>query len=211
MWTDIIMPAIPYRHEAMDAIAKMPAIYPSSAVIGSSARIIVEVGPGRGDFLFHLAEKNADAQVVGIEIKRKRADKLIQRVEHRGLANVVIVHDDARHALPHLFGTGSIDEIHINFPDPWPKRRHAKNRAASAEFLKRCAAALKPGGTLTFITDHLQYAMDVSDYLLSIPDLRNAYRERYLTDVDDVFPTLFAMKWREEGRRITYQKYFKTK
>lgn len=202
---------MPYRHETMDAIVKTPAIYPSSAGIGGTRRVIVEVGPGRGDFLFHLAEENPSAQVVGIEIKRKRTDLLIQRVERRGLRNIILIHDDARLALPRFFSAGSVDEIHINFPDPWPKRRHAKNRAASAEFLEQCTAALKAGGTLGFITDHLQYAIDVSDCLSSISDLKNAYHERYLTDVDGAFPTFFAMKWREEGRRITYQKYFKTK
>lgn len=200
---------MPYKHETMDAIVKTPAVYPSSAAIGRSARVIVEVGPGRGDFLFHLAEQNPDAQVVGIEIKRKRTDKLIQRVELRGFRNIVIIHDDARHAMPHFFGTGSVDEIHINFPDPWPKRRHVKNRAASAKFLAECARTLKAGGTLSFATDHLEYAADVSRCLSSISDLKNAYHERYLTDVDGAFHTFFAMKWREEGRGITYQKYVK--
>lgn len=200
---------MPYRHETMDAIVKTPAIYPASAEIGKSSRVIVEVGPGRGDFLFHLAEQNPDAQVVGIEIKRKRTDKLIQRVERRGLMNIIIIHDDVRLALPRFFGRESVDEIHINFPDPWPKRRHTKNRAVSAEFLAECARTLKAGGTLSFATDHLEYAADVSQCLSSISDLRNAFNERYLTDVDGAFPTFFAMKWREEGRGITYQKYVK--
>ena len=75
-------------------------IYPASCHPVDGKRLIVEVGPGRGDFLFHLAEKNPEAVIVGIEIKAKRVDKLIRRIERRGLKNVRIIQDDARDALP---------------------------------------------------------------------------------------------------------------
>jgi len=183
--------------------------YPSTVPTGAR-RLIVEIGPGRGDFLFHLAESNPDATVVGIEIKGKRVDKLIRRIERRGLANVHLIQDDARAALPCQFRPGTIDEIHIQFPDPWPKKRHAKHRPINEGLLSDCARALKPGGVLSFITDHRPYAELSSEMLARTEGLSNSYDAPFVTELADAFPTLFMEKWKSEGRTIYYQRYLKS-
>ena len=181
--------------------------YPASATPAAGARTIVEVGPGRGDFLFHLAEGSPEADVVGIEIKGKRVDKLIRRIERRGLANVTIIQDDARNAMYHHFSEASVDEIHIQFPDPWPKKRHEKHRPINADLLTDCTRALKTGGILSIVTDHLPYAELSSEMLARAEGLANCYGAPYVTDLADAFPTFFSEKWKAEGRRIYYQKY----
>lgn len=182
-------------------------LYPASMPCGNSTRLIVEVGPGRGDFLFHMAERHPDAALVGIEIKGKRVDKLIKRIERRGLGNVRLIQDDARSALPRHFEAGSVDEIHVQFPDPWPKKRHAKHRSMNEAFLKNCLKALRKDGTLTFITDHRPYAEDVALLFAQCSDYESCYPETLMRDAPDAFPTFFAQKWIAESREITYQKY----
>ena len=186
-------------------------VYPSESIKTEGTRLIVEVGPGRGDFLFHLAESNPDASVVGIEIKGKRVDKLIKRTERRGLENVTIIQDDARTALPRHFDEGTIDEIHIQFPDPWPKKRHTKHRPINDDFLTDCVSTLKPGGTISFITDHLPYAEIAAELFVRTDGLAGCYRNTIETEIQGVFPTFFSEKWKSEGRRIYYQKYRKRK
>lgn len=195
--------------QALDVVqlVRTPVLYPAAIELGAAEPLIVEVGPGRGDFLFHLAERNPAATVVGIEIKRKRVDKLIARTERRRLANVRLIQDDARHALPQFFADASVDEIHVNFPDPWPKKRHAKNRAVSPAFLAECARILKPNGHLFFATDSRPYADWVAENAQRVPRLKNCYDSPMLADLPDAFPTFFAEKWRAEGRTLTYQKY----
>ena len=185
--------------------------YPAGGLSLNGQRLIVEVGPGRGDFMFHLAETQPEDEIVGIEIKGKRVDKLIKRIERRGLGNVRLIQDDARVALPRNFEDGSVDEIHVHFPDPWPKKRHTKHRSMSGAFLKDCLKALKLGGTLTFITDHRPYAEAVRETFTDIPELESCYDEPLKRDAPDAFPTFFAQKWIAEGREITYQKYRRTR
>lgn len=185
-------------------------IYPASCPLVDGKRLIVEVGPGRGDFLFHLAEKNPESVIVGIEIKAKRVDKLIRRIEHRGLKNVRIIQADARDALLSFFAKSSIDEIHILFPDPWPKRRHEKNRAVSETFLRDCLAALKPDGVINFVTDHAAYAEAAAAVFATIDGFESCYAERISTKSDNEFPTFFAQKWLSMGRKISYQRYRRT-
>jgi tRNA (guanine-N7-)-methyltransferase len=181
--------------------------YPAGGLPLKCRRLIVEVGPGRGDFLFHLAESQPDAEIVGIEIKGKRVDKLIKRIERRELKNVRLIQDDARQALPRNFRDHSIDEIHVHFPDPWPKKRHTKHRSMSYTFLRDCLRVLKVEGTITFITDHRPYAEAVLETFAKVPEFQSCYDDPMKSNAPDAFPTFFAQKWIAEGREITYQKY----
>ncbi len=198
----------PYIAACPQRTQKTPIVYPAGAAL-IGRRTIIEVGPGRGDFLFHLAEHNPNAAVVGIEIKRKRVDKLIVRAEKRALANVRIIQDDARAALPRFFPDASVDEIHILFPDPWPKNRHEKNRAVSIDLLHECQRILKPDGTVSIATDDHAYAEDVRRSAATIAELTSAYPDVIVHDKPDAYPTYFSMKWKAEGRVNTYQMYRK--
>lgn len=184
-------------------------MYPASLVPISTKRSIVEVGPGRGDFLFHLAETNKDATVIGIEIKPKRFDKLVRRIEHRGLKNICLIQDDARDAIK-LFAKNLVDEIYIQFPDPWPKRKHGHNRAICYDFLTVCSEALKQNGTISIITDYEDYALAISKDIRRINSLASAFDPPIESDLPDTFPTFFAQKWRKEGRSFYHQRYIKS-
>lgn len=172
-------------------------------------KVVVEVGPGRGDFLYHLAETNPDALVCAIEIKRKRIDRLVHRLQKRGITNVTLIQNDVRKALPECFEEASIDELHINFPDPWPKKRHTKNRMMCESFLKDCATRLKPGGHFNFATDQDWYAFETFELFTEVDSLESVYDEGVVMDPPDAFPTLFMQKWKEMGRTLHYQKYRK--
>lgn len=55
---------------------------------------ILEIGPGTGDFLFHLAEKHPDKKILGIEIGKKRFEKIQVRLKKRNIENVSLIHGD---------------------------------------------------------------------------------------------------------------------
>ena len=90
-------------------------------------------------------------------------DKLIRRTEKRKLRNIVLIQDDARRALKQFLKNESIETIHINFPDPWPKKRHGKNRLFNEKFVQTCAEKLKPEGLLYFTTDFEKYAYEAAE------------------------------------------------
>lgn len=180
-------------------------VYPATEMNGG---IIIEIGPGRGDFLFHLAENNPDKTIYGIEIKSLRFDKLIKRRDKRNLKNIKLILADAAAAIPELFPDESVEEIYVNFPDPWPKRRHSKNRLLQAPFLNECARVLKPNGTLLFTTDAEEYAKEVHKKCRTIKNLSHNFTE-IPTESDEAYPTYFSEKWKKMGRTIYYQKYSK--
>ncbi|MFH1874802.1 MAG: tRNA (guanosine(46)-N7)-methyltransferase TrmB [Pseudomonadota bacterium] len=187
---------------------QIPFIYP--AMPQEFSRKIVEIGPGRGDFLFHLAESSPDAQVIGIEIKHKRVDKLIARTEKRELKNIIIIQDDGRKALKRFIKDMAVETIHINFPDPWPKNRHEKNRLISQGFISDCHQALKSDGAIYFTTDFERYAQEVAEEFKEFRGFKSLYLNQISLESDEAYPTFFAQKWIEMGRTIYYQKYVKS-
>lgn len=193
---------------------KIPLCYPAtfSGLEGfTDTRRVLEIGPGRGDFLFYLSENNPKSEIYAVELKSKRYFKLIDRITKRGLNNVKVIQADARQAVVEIFEPDTIDEIHINFPDPWPKRKHTKNRLVSKEFLSDCARILKRGGIVSFVTDSKDYADEVARNCS--PDLQVGQLSPGLkagTTLDnEIFPSYFAQKWLKEGRkfyRFTWRK-----
>ncbi|PIR20138.1 MAG: tRNA (guanosine(46)-N7)-methyltransferase TrmB [Deltaproteobacteria bacterium CG11_big_fil_rev_8_21_14_0_20_47_16] len=172
----------------------------------SDGRIIVEIGPGRGDFLFHLASQHPNALVCGIELMHERFDKLCVRREKNKLENVWLIQGDARRVLPEVFREG-VHEIHIWFPDPWPKRKHFKNRLIQTPFVQSCADALIPNGVLYFTTDWCDYAEWTADIIATNDRFESLNHPAISTDDDGTFPSYFYQKWRAMGRNIYSQKY----
>lgn len=155
----------------------------------------LEIGPGRGDFLFHLAEEDPLGVIVGVEVKRKRFDKLLVRREKRALTNVELLCGDARFALLQ-FPDAEFDKIFILFSDPWPKRRHAKHRLFQTKFVEELSRVLKPGG-------RIYVAHDDPRYIAQIREVFRRFAGSFVHRDDGVeFTTFYADKWKKEGRRI---------
>ena len=103
------------RKEQVSRWHKTPICYP--ATLKTSGRAILEIGPGRGDFLFYLAQNNPDSEVIGIELKSRRYFNLIDRTIKHGFKNVKVIQADGRYSVANDFAPESMDEIHVNFPE----------------------------------------------------------------------------------------------
>jgi len=172
---------------------------------------ILEVGPGRGDFLLSAAERLPDKKLVAIEIGKKRHFKMIPRIEKKGLTNILLIQGNARVVLPRFFKPETFEKIYVLFPDPWPKKRHIPHRLMSVEFITLLSNNLRPGGELYFATDFWPYANWVVDNVKQVPHLQSLGAP-YFTTIDKIAyysPSFFEQKWRDEGRAIYYTRYQK--
>jgi len=114
----------------------------------------LEVGPGRGGFLFERAAAAPDAGLVGLEVRRKWAAIVDLRLAKAGLAaRARVFAEDAKHALPRLQPAGAFRRVFLHFPDPWWKKRHQKRLVMGDVFLDEVARLLEPGGELYIQTD----------------------------------------------------------
>jgi len=111
-----------------------------------------EIGPGRGHFLLESARADPQRNFFAVERSRASARLLEQKLARAGVSNVRLVAADARWVLPMLPGE-CVDRFHIQFPDPWWKRRHGRRRLITPWTVAQLARSLVPGGTVELVTD----------------------------------------------------------
>jgi tRNA (guanine-N7-)-methyltransferase len=117
----------------------------------------VELGSGDGSFLVEYASMRRDVNFVGVERLLGRLRKIERKSLRLGLANVRPLRIESAYFMRHLVAPGSIQSVHIYFPDPWPKRRHRRNRIVNEAFPEVAARALGHGGKVFLRTDDTDY------------------------------------------------------
>ena len=170
--------------------------------------VVVVMGCGHGDFLLEKTLEHPDKFYIGIEISRKRAFKTSSRLAKRGIQNYAVVDSEGELALKLLFPEAFVDEIHVNFPDPWLRKRHWKNRILKPSFLIQAHRILKPESFFYFVTDVKEYAEHSSENLCRFPGFVNHYDAPVITNLYESFPTLFYRKM-SPLREINYICYRK--
>ena len=114
----------------------------------------LEVGPGRGWFLVERAQVEQRAALIGLEIRRKWASVVDERLRARGLASRARVFaEDAAIALARLGPDRSVRRVFVHFPDPWWKKRHQKRLLLGDRFIDEVARLLEPSGQFFVQTD----------------------------------------------------------
>jgi tRNA (guanine-N7-)-methyltransferase len=118
----------------------------AAALLAGAAPAAVEIGMNTGAFLVGLARRYAPAPVVGIEWNGKHLPRAADRMRRASVDNAILVHADARLAVPLLVEVGTLSEVHVHFPDPWWKARHSERRLFDAVFLRMVARRLAADG-----------------------------------------------------------------
>ena len=174
------------------------------ACIGAPPRVL-EIGFGRAELLLELATGNPDSRYLGVEVSRKRVEKAARHAARRGLPNLRLVNAPAEYLLERVLPPDCFAECWINFPDPWPKKRHFKRRLFQARFLALLARVLEPGARLHAATDHMDYAEWIADLLGASPDFENPNAPTRWTDRPPPRrETSYEAEWRALGRPIAY-------
>ncbi len=168
-------------------------------LFGRDAPIDVEIGSGKGKFLNELATTHPDRNVLAVERSAKYHRLCCDRSARRGLSNVRLLRTTGEDLLYRLLGPGSVENIFVLFPDPWPKKRHHKRRFIRPEVVAAIGRALVPSGRLLVKSDHPAYAEVIGEVLAGAEGFRTL-------DVAAAFAELpvtgFETKYLAEGRPI---------
>src|SRR6185369_10621422 len=123
-------------------------------LFAASQPLEIELGTGDGSFLAQWAAAHPDRNFLGVERLLGRLRKLDRKGRRLGLQNLRLMRIEASYFLRYLLPPESLSDLHLYFPDPWPKRRHRKNRLVNEEFINDTSRALCPGGRIWLRTDH---------------------------------------------------------
>ena len=117
----------------------------------------LELGCGDGSFTLQYALANPGRNIVALERLLGRITKLDRKGHRAGLKNLRLLRAEAAYVLEYLLPPGLLDAIHVYFPDPWPKKRHHKNRLISEPFPPLAKRLLREGGIVYLRTDNIEY------------------------------------------------------
>jgi len=126
-------------------------------LFGNTNETIIEIGSGKGRFLISTATERPDLNIIGIEKSLHYHRVIRERVMKRNLTNIRLINHDAFLVLKDMIPDASIAEVHVYFPDPWPRSKQQKRRIIRPEVLEQFARVLVPGGWGIYVTDHKEY------------------------------------------------------
>ncbi|MBN1334040.1 MAG: tRNA (guanosine(46)-N7)-methyltransferase TrmB [Synergistales bacterium] len=174
----------------------------------SFQRLLLEIGFGNGEFPLHLAQVNPDDLIVGIEVSLACVLRAAARLQKRQVNNAVLIHGDARFLLREAFEDNSIDIVFMNFPCPWPKKRHMKRRVTNPSFVDTIASVLKVGGHFEVLTDEKWYATEIAESM----SLHNSLEIHEMAlNPSRTVTTKYERKWLEMGKNTHLIRIEKTR
>lgn len=113
----------------------------------------LELAAGTGLFAVALAAAYPSRQVLAVDVKADRLQTGARLAAEQGLGNIKFLRARIEDQLAGLMRPQTIHELWVTFPDPFPKKRFAKNRLTHPKFLALYAQLLALGGALYFKTD----------------------------------------------------------
>jgi tRNA (guanine-N7-)-methyltransferase len=174
--------------------------------------VVVEYCSGNGAWIANKAAANPEINWVAVEMKFDRVRKIWSKIKNQQLKNLIVICGEANMVTTKYFADHSISDVYINFPDPWPKKRHTKNRLIQSTFANELARILKEGKNLTFVTDDAPYSEWFIDVISKQKHFVSVYPQPYfLTDEFDYGTSYFDQLWRSKGRSIRYHSFQKCK
>jgi len=188
----------------------LPWPTPWSELFGRSAPLALEIGFGGGHFLVDLAIQHPDWNIIGVERSFYSVVETEKRIEKASVKNARLVYSDARLVLTYVCAPDTMDRIYVNFPDPFPKKAHAKRRLLTPDTLALIVSRLTVGGQLTIATDVLAYAESVAESLAQTIGLQNQHSTPWVNAIPNRRPTRYERKALDRGEPCYYFEYTRT-
>lgn len=162
----------------------------------------VEIGMGKGKFVYSLAKEFPNINFLGIERFDSVIVRALEKVIDNPLKNLMLLRTEAID-LSVIFLKKSIDRIYLNFSDPWPKNRHEKRRLTCHKFLKMYHSLMKENREIHFKTDNLDLfdfsVEEITEYPMDIIYLT---RDLHNSDYKGNIMTEFEAKFSKQGKLI---------
>lgn len=170
--------------------------------------IHVEIGMGKGQFIIGMALKYPNINFIGIEKFDSVLVRAVQKLEILEIPNLKLIRMDALE-IDEVF-SHEIEQVYLNFSDPWPKNRHQNRRLTSPVFLKKYDSIFQESSSIVMKTDnrHLfEYSlMSFTDFQYHIDELSlNLYED----DISNNVATEYEERFVARNNIIYYVKVHK--
>lgn len=177
------------------------------AVFENTNPIDLEIGIGNGSFLVPFAKDHPDRNIVGMEIEGVYLKKANKKLIQQDISNARLLIGDAKFLTWKLFADESLDDVYVNYPDPWFKKRHKKRRLINPLSLRMLA--LKMRSVLTVATDDEEYRDWVIESIQETGCFEPVFPEIFVGQLEHYYATKYEKKWKDQGKPVFYMKFKK--
>ena len=176
------------------------------------SKYVLEIGSGWGEFTIDYAFHNKDSLVIALEKKKKRIIHCSKLQESAKITNIRWFNLNIDWFLEDIFTKQSFDKVIINFPDPWPKKRHHKHRFVSTKFLTTISNFTKEGSIFEFATDYWEYLQEVLFLFENTPLWYNINGKGIvLPNIPNRKKSYFEILTTKEGKHTYFLQFQRTK
>ncbi len=162
----------------------------------------IEVGSGKGQFIVEMAKAHPEINYIGIEMQTNAIISILEKQLEERLPNLQLLLVDGAD-LTDYFSDGEVDQVYLNFSDPWPKTRHEKRRLTYKTFLRTYETIAKPKAELHFKTDNqklFEYSLaSVTWYGMT---LKKVWLDLHASDFEGNIMTEYEEKFSSKGQPI---------
>lgn len=177
-------------------------------LFGNTHPIHIEIGMGKGRFITGMAKKHPEINYIGVEMQVSVVSIALDKLIEKPLPNLKLLHVDGS-ALTEYFADSEIDQIYLNFSDPWPKKRHANRRLTSSIFLKIYDTLFKEEKRIIQKTDNIiLFASSLSSLSTYGYTLERVSLNLHEESIENVM-TEYEEKFSGQGYKINYLKAVK--
>lgn len=181
---------------------------PLEITFGNDHPIHIEYCSGNGAWIGSKALEFPHINWIAVEKKFDRVSKIWKKIERFDLKNLLVICGEGIFSTERYIRSESISHVFVNFPDPWPKKRHWKHRIISPSFLNQTKRILKSDGKMTFVTDDPDYSKVMTEELtLSKQFTPLTPYPFFVTDLPGYGSSYFEDLWRARGKEIFYHQW----
>ena len=177
--------------------------------ITNHLKIQLEICSGNGQWIVEQAKKYPEYLWIACEVRYDRVKKIYKRAKAENVTNLVVAFGYAETLLNFYVKNQSLEAIYVNFPDPWPKKRHAKHRLFQSEFIQNISRSLKHEAVISLTTDDTPYLEDSIANLIQ-GGLFPVYELPHYQVLDPEYGTSFFHDlWLDKGKKNYITKFKK--
>ncbi len=186
-----------------DFLVKSPDEYIGKwkSLFNNDHPIHLEIGMGKGKFIYEMALNNPDINFVGLEKYDNVMARAIKKMPNK-LPNLLLLNTDALN-LKYIFNH-EISAIYLNFSDPWPKKRHELRRLTAKPFLDIYDNLFVDEKVIIQKTDNIGlFAYSLHSLSMNGYQFKEVSLDLNNTDIPNV-TTEYEEKFIKEGIKINY-------
>lgn len=186
--------------------------FASLQYFGNSRPIHVEFCAGNGLWILEKALAFPEINWIAVEMRFDRVRKIWAKIQNYSLKNLIVVCGKAEDFIDHYVDINTFSHVFVNFPDPWPKDKHAKNRIIKEPFVRSLSSVCRPDAFATLATDDETYSMQMINEMSGSNQWKSCFEDPYfLTEWPEYGSSYFSDLFKEKGKLLRYMQYLNKK